>query len=157
MTPGPVAEPINKIEPFSAESVRTAYSPANQSTVRYYDVLSVVFFILAAFSLSMLAFYLITDFVVLGLGAMDIGNILNAVSRMISLRSITDVNVRRAKARNTVKFFQLVSYTCFAVAAVVFAIALNELATDFGVMGLELSGCGTILRAVSRSIQLESV
>src|SRR2546426_176759 len=60
------------------------------------------------------------------------------------------------KAKNTIKFFQVVSYAFFAVAAVLFAIALNLFDTDFGVMGLELSGCGTILRAVSRSIYLES-
>ena len=136
---------------------REMHSQANLSTVRYYDVLSVIFFILAALSLSMLAFYLIPDFAVLGLGAMDIGTILNAVSRMISLRTVTDSDSRRIKAKNTIKFFHVVSYACFAVAALVFAIALSELDTDFGVMGLELSGCGTILRAVSRSIQLESV
>ncbi len=128
------------------------HSTANLSTVRYYDVLSVVFFILAALSLSMLAFYLIPDFAVLGLGAMDIGTILNAVSRMISLRTVTDSDSRRIKAKNTIKFFHVVSYACFAVAALVFAIALSELDTDFGVMGLELSGCGTILRAVSESV-----
>jgi hypothetical protein len=126
------------------------------STVRFYDLLSIVFFILAAASLSMLTIYQVTDFVVLGLGAMDIGTILNAVSRMISLRSIEDSATRAAKARNTVRFFHGVSYACFAVAAVVFAVAFNFLATDYGVMGLELSGCGTILRAVSRSILLES-
>ena len=115
-----------------------------------------VFFILAAASLSMLTLFLVTDFVVLGLGAMDIGTVLNAVSRMISLRNIGDPEERKRKARNTIKFFHAVSYACFAVAAVLFAIALNLFATDFGVMGLELSGCGTILRAVSRGIQLES-
>src|SRR5213594_1301881 len=122
----------------------------SESTVRFYDVLSVIFFILAALSLSMLAFYLIPDFAVLGLGAMDIGTILNAISRMISLRTVTDANRRKSKARNTIQFFHIVSYACFAVAAIVFAFALSELDTDFGVMGLELSGCGTILRAVSR-------
>ena len=128
----------------------------SESTVRFYDVLSVVFFILAAASLSMLTLFLITDFVVLGLGAMDIGTVLNAVSRMISLRNIEDPEERRRRAKNTIKFFHVVSYACFVVAAVLFAIALNLFATDFGVMGLELSGCGTILRAVSRSIHLES-
>ena len=126
------------------------------STVRFYNALSIVFFILAALSLSMLTLYLVTDFVVLGLGAMDIGTILNGVSRMISLRSISDLDKRRTKARNTVKFFHVVSFACFAVAAVLLAVALNLFATDFGVMGLELAGCGTILRAVSRSIVLES-
>ena len=128
-----------------------------ESTVRFYDVLSVVFFVLAIISLSMLTLYLITDFIVLALGAMDIGTILNAVSRMISIRTIPDSNERRVKAANTVKFFHIVSYACFGIAAIVFAIALNDLATDFAVMGLELTGCGTILRAVSRDIQLEGV
>ena len=127
------------------------------STVRFYVVLSIVFFVLAIISLSILTLYLITDFIVLALGAMDIATILNAVSRMIYLRSIPDLNERRAKAASTVKFFHIVSYACFGIAAIVFAIALNDLATDFGVMGLELTGCGTILRAVSRDIQLEGV
>ena len=128
-----------------------------ESTVRFYNVLSVVFFLLAIISLSMLTLYLITDFVVLALGAMDIGTILNAVSRMISLRTMPDSNERRTRAAGTVRFFHVVSYACFGVAAIVFAIALNDLATDFAVMGLELTGCGTILRAVSRDIQLERV
>ena len=127
------------------------------STVRFYVVLSVVFFVLAIISLSILTLYLIPDFIVLALGAMDIATILNAVSRMIYLRTIPDPNERRAKAASTVKFFHIVSYACFGIAAIVFAIALNDLATDFGVMGLELTGCGTILRAVSRDIQLEGV
>ena len=127
------------------------------STVRFYDLLSVVFFVLAVISLSMLTLYLITDFIVLALGAMDIGTILNAVSRMISLRNIPDANERRRKAATTVKFFHVVSYACFGIAAIVFGIALNGLATDYAVMGLELTGCGTILRAVSRDIQLEGV
>ena len=127
------------------------------STVRFYVVLSVVFFVLAIISLSILTLYLIPDFIVLALGAMDIATILNAVSRMIYLRTIPDPNERRAKAASTVKFFHIVSYACFGIAAIVFAIALNDLATDFGVMGLELTGCGTILRAVSRDIELEGV
>ena len=127
------------------------------STVRFYVVLSVVFFVLAIISLSILTLYLIPDFIVLALGAMDIATILNAVSRMIYLRTIPDPNERRAKAASTMKFFHIVSYACFGIAAIVFAIALNDLATDFGVMGLELTGCGTILRAVSRDIQLEGV
>jgi len=127
------------------------------STVRFYVVLSIVFFVLAIISLSILTLYLITDFIVLALGAMDIATILNAVSRMIYLRTIPDPNERRAKAASTVKFFHIVSYACFGIAAIVFAIALNDLATDFGVMGLELTGCGTILRAVSRDVQLEGV
>src|SRR5437870_2263795 len=127
------------------------------STVRFYVVLSVVFFVLAIISLSILTLYLIPDFIVLALGAMDIATILNAVSRMIYLRTIPDPNERRAKAASTVKFFHIVSYACFGIAAIVFAIALNDLATDFGVMGLELTGCGTILRAVSRDIQLEGI
>ena len=127
------------------------------STVRFYVVLSIVFFVLAIISLSILTLYLIPDFIVLALGAMDIATILNAVSRMIYLRTIPDPNERRAKAASTVKFFHIVSYACFGIAAIVFAIALNDLATDFGVMGLELTGCGTILRAVSRDIQLEGV
>ena len=129
----------------------------SDSTVRFYVVLSVVFFVLAIISLSILTLYLIPDFIVLALGAMDIATILNAVSRMIYLRTIPDPNERRAKAASTVKFFLIVSYACFGIAAIVFAIALNDLATDFGVMGLELTGCGTILRAVSRDIQLEGV
>ena len=120
-----------------------------ESTIRFYDALSIVFFVLAAASLSMLTLFLVTDFVVLGLGAMDIGTILSGISRMISLRGIEDLDERRVKAKNTVKFFHGVSFACFAV-------ALNLFATDFGVMGLELSGCGAILRAVSRSIVLES-
>jgi len=129
----------------------------SESTVRFYDAWSVVFFLLAVISLGMLTLYLITDFIVLALGAMDIGTILNAVSRMISVRAMPDSNERRAKAASTVKFFHVVSYACFGIAAIVFAIALNDLATDFAVMGLELTGCGTILRAVSRDIQLEGV
>jgi len=128
-----------------------------ESTVRFYNLLSVVFFVLAVISLSMLTLYLITDFIVLALGAMDIGTILNAVSRMISLRNIQDVNERQRKGVTTVKFFHIVSYACFVIAAIVFGIALNGLATDYAVMGLELTGCGTILRAVSRDIQLEGV
>jgi len=127
------------------------------STVRFYNLLSIVFFVLAVISLSMLTLYLITDFIVLALGAMDIGTILNAVSRMISLRNIPDANERQRKAMTTVKFFHIVSYACFGIAAIVFGIALNGLATDYAVMGLELTGCGTILRAVSRDIQLERV
>ena len=119
--------------------------------------MSIVFFVLAVISLSMLTLYLITDFIVLALGAMDIGTILNAVSRMISLRNIPDATERHKKASTTVKFFHIVSYACFGIAAIVFGIALNGLATDFAVMGLELTGCGTILRAVSRDIQLEGV
>src|SRR5438128_9167563 len=128
-----------------------------QSTLRFYNLLSIVFFVLAVISLSMLTLYLVTDFVVLALGAMDIGTILNAVSRMISIRTLPDSKERRTKATSTVKFFHIVSYACFGIAAIVFAIALNDLATDFGVMGLELTGCGTIVRAVSRGIQLEGV
>ena len=128
-----------------------------ESTVRFYNLLSIVFFVLAVISLSMLTLYLITDFIVLALGAMDIGTILNAVSRMISLRNIPDATERHKKASTTVKFFHIVSYACFGIAAIVFGIALNGLATDFAVMGLELTGCGTILRAVSRDIQLEGV
>ena len=110
----------------------------------------------AAASLSFLSFYQITDFVVIALGAMDIGTILNAVSRMIALRAVTG-EIRQRKSRSTVRLFHLISYACFAVAALVFAFAVANLATDFGVMGLELTGCGSILRAVSRSIQLESL
>ena len=128
-----------------------------ESTVRFYNVLSIVFFILAVISLSMLTLYLIADFIVIALGAMDIGTILNAVSRMISLRNVRDANERQRKAATTVKFFHAVSYACFGIAAIVFGIALNGLATDFAVMGLELTGCGTILRAVSRDLQLEGV
>jgi hypothetical protein len=137
------------------ESLRENKSAKAQITVRFYDTLSIVFFILAAISLGMLTVYQITDFVVLGLGAMDIGTVLNGVSRMISLRGIVDANQRKLKARSTIQLFHAISFACFAVAAVMFAIALNLFATDFGVMGLELSGCGTILRAVSRSIAFE--
>jgi hypothetical protein len=126
------------------------------STVRFYDALSVAFFGAAAASLSFLSFYQITDFVVIALGAMDIGTILNAVSRMIALRGVAG-EIRQRKSRSAVRLFHVISYACFAVAAVVFAFAVADLATDFGVMGLELTGCGTILRAVSRSIQLESL
>src|SRR6267378_4426257 len=90
-----------------------------ESTVRFYSLLSIVFFILAVISLSMLTLYLITDFIVLALGAMDIGTILNAVSRMISLRNIPDANERQRKAATTVKFFDIVSYACFGTAAIV--------------------------------------
>jgi hypothetical protein len=128
-----------------------------ESTVRFYNLLSIVFFVLAVISLSMLTLYLITDFIVIALGAMDIGTILNAVSRMISLRNVQDASERQRKAATTVKFFHAVSYACFGIAAIVFGIALNGLATDFAVMGLELTGCGTILRAVSRDVQLEGV
>jgi len=136
----------------SADSLQSTSS----RTVRFYDALSVAFFIAAAASLSFLSFYLITDFVVIALGAMDIGTILNAVSRMIALRGVTG-EVRAKKARSTVRLFHLISYACYALAVVVFTVAVINLATDFGVMGLELTGCGTILRAVSRSIQLESL
>src|SRR5882672_1466472 len=112
---------------------KTSLKAKAESTVRFYDALSIVFFILAAVSLGMLTLFLVTDFVVLGLGAMDIGTILNGVSRMISLRGIEDLDKRRIKAKNTIKFFHGVSYACFAVAAVLFAIALNLFATDFGV------------------------
>lgn len=73
------------------------------------------------------------------------------------MRVMPDSNEHRAKAASMVKFFHVVSYACFGIAAIVFAIALNDLAADFAVMGLELAGCGTILRAVSRDIQLEGV
>ena len=137
------------------ENAERARTPST-STVRFYDVLSVAFFVAAAASLSFLSFYLITDFVVIALGAMDIGTILNAVSRMIALRGVTG-EIRQRKSRSTVRLFHVISYACFALAIVVFAFAVANLATDFGVMGLELTGCGTILRAVSRSIQLESL
>src|SRR5438128_7975679 len=88
------------------------------STVRFYNLLSVVFFVLAVISLSMLTLYLITDFIVLALGAMDIGTILNAVSRMISLRSITDATERHRKAATTVKLFHMVSYACCGITAI---------------------------------------
>lgn len=135
----------------------SSLNPKAESTIGFYNTLSVVFFLLAIISLGMLTLYQITDFIVLALGAMDIGTILNAVSRMISLRAIPDSNERRAKAASTVKYFHVISYSCFGIAAIVFAIALNDLATDFAVMGLELTGCGTILRAVSRDIRLEGV
>ncbi len=63
---------------------------ASASTVRFYDALSVVFFVAAAASLAFLGYYLITDFVVIALGAMDIGTILNATSRMIALTRISE-------------------------------------------------------------------
>src|SRR5207244_12639498 len=88
-----------------------------ESTIRFYDALSIVFFVLAAASLSMLTLFLVTDFVVLGLGAMDIGTILSGISRMISLRGIDDLDERRVKARHTVKFVQSVSDAAFAAAA----------------------------------------
>ena len=125
------------------------------STVKFYDSLSVGFFVAAAASLAFLSFYLITDFVVIALGAMDIGTILNAASRMIALRE-APAGIREKKARSTVRIFHLISYACYVLALAVFVVALVNLATDFGVMGLELTGCGTILRAISRSIQLES-
>lgn len=128
---------------------------ASLSTVKFYDALSVGFFVAAAASLAFLSFYLITDFVVIALGAMDIGTILNAASRMIALREAPR-EVREKKARSTVRIFHLISYACYVLAFAVFVVAVVNLATDFGVMGLELTGCGTILRAISRSIQLES-
>ena len=105
--------------------------------------------------MAFLSFYLITDFVVIALGAMDIGTVLNATSRMIALREVPR-EVRRKKARSTVRVFHLISYACYILAFGVFVVAVVNLATDFGVMGLELTGCGTILMAISRSIQLES-
>jgi len=126
------------------------------STVRFYDALSVGFFVAAAVSLAFLSLYLITDFVVIALGAMDIGTILNAASRMIALRGISGEG-RLKKARSTVRLFHVISYACYALAFGVFVVAVLNLATDFGVMGLELTGCGTILMAISRSIQLESL
>lgn len=125
-------------------------------TIKFYDILSIVFFVLAAASLSFLSIFLITDFVVIALGAMDIGTILNAASRMIALRTIPEEG-RVRKARNTVRLFHIISYACFIVSIGLFIIALLNLETDFGVMGLELTGCGTILRAISRSIQLENI
>jgi hypothetical protein len=134
------------------EALRTA----SLSTVRFYDRLSVGFFVAAAASLAFLSFYLITDFVVIALGAMDIGTVLNAASRMIALREVPE-EVRERKVRSTVHIFHLIGYACFCLAFAVFVVAVVNLATDFGVMGLELTGCGTILRAISRSIQLESL
>src|SRR5436309_13186183 len=61
---------------------------ASASTVRFYDALSVVFFVAAAASLAFLGFYLITDFVVIAIVAMDMGTILNAMSRRIALWSV---------------------------------------------------------------------
>src|SRR5437660_11959169 len=92
-----------------------------ESTIRFYDALSIVFFVLAAASLSMLTLFLVTAFVVLGLGAMDIGTILSGISRMTSSRGIEDVDERRVKATNTVKRFHAVSYACCAAAATLFA------------------------------------
>ncbi len=126
------------------------------STVRFYDALSIGFFVAAAVSLAFLSLYLVTDFVVIALGAMDIGTILNAASRMIALRGISGEG-RLKKARSTVRLFHVISYACYALAFGVFVVAVLNLATDFGVMGLELTGCGTILMAISRSIQLESL
>lgn len=128
---------------------------ASVSTVKFYDAVSVGFFVAAAASLAFLSFYLITDFVVIALGAMDIGTVLNATSRMIALREVPR-EIRMKKARSTVRVFHLISYACYILAFGVFVVAVVNLATDFGVMGLELTGCGTILMAISRSIQLES-
>ena len=118
--------------------------------------MSIVFFMAAAASLAFLSLFLITDFVVIALGAMDIGTILNAASRMIALREVPG-EMRQNKARGTVRLFHVISYACFVLAFAVFAVAVVNLATDFGVMGLELTGCGTILMAISRSIKLESL
>src|SRR5207247_10569912 len=109
-----------------------------------------------AASLAFLGYYLITDFVVIALGAMDIGTILNATSRMIALRRVGG-EIREKKVRSTVRIFHVISYACYGLAFVVFAVAVVNLDTDFGVMGLELSGCGTILIGVSCSICLVTV
>jgi hypothetical protein len=134
------------------DSPRTAAA----STVKFYDALSIGFFLSAAVSLGFLSLYLITDFVVIALGAMDIGTILNAASRMIALRGISGED-RVKKVRGTVRLFHVISYACYVLAFGVFVVAVLNLATDFGVMGLELTGCGTILMAISRSMQLESL
>src|SRR2546429_7768533 len=95
---------------------------ASASTVRFYDALSVVFFVAAAASLAFLGYYLITDFVVIALGAMDIGTILNATSRMIALRRVGG-EIREKKVRSTVHIFHVISYACYGLAFVVFAVA----------------------------------
>ena len=138
------------------DASETSLGVASASTVRFYDALSIVFFVAAAASLAFLGLYLITDFVVIALGAMDIGTILNATSRMIALRRVGG-EIREKKARSTVRLFHVISYACYGLAFVVFAVAVVSLDTDFGVMGLELTGCGTILMAISRSIRLESL
>ncbi|OLC61469.1 hypothetical protein AUH73_07150 [archaeon 13_1_40CM_4_53_4] len=138
------------------DASETSLGVASASTVRFYDALSIVFFVAAAASLAFLGLYLITDFVVIALGAMDIGTILNATSRMIALRRVGG-EIREKKARSTVRLFHVISYACYGLAFVVFAVAVVNLDTDFGVMGLELTGCGTILMAISRSIRLESL
>src|SRR5437016_14672590 len=120
-----------------------------ESTIRFYDALSIVFFVLAAASLSMLTLFLVTDFVVLGLGAVDIGNILSGISRMVSLRGIEDLDERRVKAKDTVECFHAVRCACFAVAAVRFAVALTLCATDLGVVRPDRRGRGGRHRAVS--------
>src|SRR5919109_3555030 len=97
-------DPSNMTETLPAQN-ETGASPRLRSatnTIKFYDLLSIVFFVLAAASLSFLSLYLITDFVVIALGAMDIGTILNAASRMISLRTVPS-NVRPQKAKNTVR------------------------------------------------------
>ncbi len=138
------------------EASGTLLGVASASTVRFYDALSIVFFVAAAASLAFLGLYLITDFVVIALGAMDIGTILNATSRMIALRRV-GAEIRMKKALSTVRIFHLISYACYGLAFAIFAVAVVNLDTDFGVMGLELTGCGTILMAISRSIRLESL
>ena len=149
-------ETSDTVPETSANASTGASGHASASTVKFYDALSIVFFISAAASLAFLSVYLITDFVVIALGAMDIGTVLNAASRMIALRGMVG-EMRERKARGTVRIFHVISYACYAVAFAVFAVGVVNLDTDFGVMGLELTGCGTILMAISRSIQLESL
>src|SRR3989475_2879171 len=138
------------------DASETSLGVASASTVRFYDALSIVFFVAAAASLAFLGLYLITDFVVIALGAMDIGTILNATSRMIALRRVGG-EIREKKARSTVRLFHVISYACYGLAFVVFAVAVVNLDTDFGVMGLELTRCGTILMAISRSLRLDGL
>src|SRR2546426_12354091 len=86
------------------DASETSLGVASASTVRFYDALSIVFFVAAAASLAFLGIFLITDFVVIALRAMGIGTILYPTSRMIALRG-GGAEIRMKKELRTVRVF----------------------------------------------------
>src|SRR2546427_6698290 len=105
------------------DASETSLGVASASTVRFYDALSIVFFVAAAASLAFLGLYLITYFVVIALGAMDIGTILNATSRMIALPRVGG-GIREKKARSNVPPFPVIRHACYRLAFLVFAVGV---------------------------------
>src|SRR2546422_5054933 len=103
------------------DASETSLGVASASTVRFYDALSIVFFVAAAASLAFLGLYLIIGFVVIALGAMDIGTILYATSRMIALRRVGG-GVREEKTGGPGRLFHVISYPRYGLVFVRFAV-----------------------------------